>query len=82
MCRINDGKRFIMITPKEGEDAEVYLPIECHYLYTQYQRIGPLAPLLFMEYVWEALNILYENFPGHLYPHHSLQQQLPYEFQI
>lgn len=67
---MNEAKRFFVVKPKSmGSDSEVYLPTECHYLYSCYHRIGPLAPNYYLDYIWEAFNILYENFPGHLVLH-------------
>lgn len=71
---MSQGRRFFTIRPiqdTESKLSEVNLPADCQWLFSCHHRIGPLAPECYLEYVWEALNILYENFPGHISLHHS-----------
>lgn len=66
------------MTISEG-DACVTLPLQCHYLHSSYHMLGCTCSLAYLNTVWEALNILRENFPGHLRLH---QTALPAECAI
>jgi hypothetical protein len=70
VVEVDDGRKIIQIKAV-GAESVVCLPTECLYLSTGYFRISPSSPDCYLEHVWESLNILFENFPGHLKLHHT-----------